>query len=507
MLAASFIVAHKREAIMESTRKVQATGALSAAIASAVVVRVGLFFDGTGNNRVNSRIGADCRAMAEVNEYEHITECRGCRDNPLSSYASALSNIARLFELYPDRPKAIAQAGQLNVYWPVYISGVGTTSKGSDSLWPGQSFGRGSTGVVAKAEQAIRKIGRCLDAFRTHNPDCCIVRLELDLFGFSRGAASARHFANEVLKRDKGGLDPLFNRYASAFSEDFAWGDDAVQLKVIGLFDTVAAVAGLLDMGSVRDSTNSQVNLYLPPGCAQQVLHLVARDEQRRNFALNSITPQWPREILLPGVHSDIGGGYHPQIREKVLVTRPRRCVVSCGTPKESTSAWIQAQADLQALDAGHWLDPEDSLASLQVECAEEDTTRLRGRCSLGLKSVVAACCLRRQVFGHLALVSLRVMHALACDEGVPFAPIGGQHELQLLPELFDINAKLIRYARGADYELDAREERMLRHRYIHRSAHWHSLIGRSGRLGHMWFVHAPQPGGRIRHPNRLQPG
>ncbi|MFS2157043.1 DUF2235 domain-containing protein [Pseudomonas sp. Pseusp122] len=489
---------------MKSTRKVQAAGHSPASVTSDVIVRIGLFFDGTGNNRVNSRIGADCRAMAEVNEYEHSVECRGCRDNPFSSYAAALSNIARLFELYPHQLKASREADQLRAYWAIYISGVGTTTKGGDSLWPGQSFGRGSTGVVAKAEQAIRKIGRCLEAFGTHNPDCRIARLELDLFGFSRGAASARHFANEVLKQGKGALDPLFSRYASAFSPDFAWGNDSVLLKVIGLFDTVAAVAGLLDMGNVRDAANRKVNLYLPPGCAQQVLHLVARDEQRRNFALNSIAPQWPREILLPGAHSDIGGGYHPQVREKVLVTRPRRCLVSCGTPWESTPAWAEAQADLQALDAGHWLDPEDPLASLQVECAEERANTVHGRCSLGLKSVVAAVCLRRQVFGHLSLVSLRVMHALACDEGVPFAPIGSRPELQLLPELFDINAKLIRYARGADYELDAGEELMLRHRYIHRSAHWRSLIGHSGRLGQMWFVHAPQPGGRILHPNQI---
>lgn len=472
-------------------------------------MRIGLFFDGTGNNRINSRIGADCRAMAEVNNNEHIAGCRGCRDNPFSSYANELSNIARLFELYRDQPTACQEGPSLNVYWPVYISGVGTTSKGSDSLWPGQSFGRGTTGVIAKVGQAIKKIGHCLEAFEMNNPGCLIARLELDVFGFSRGAASARHFANEVLKQAKGGLEPLLDRRTIALSPDFAWDNDSVQLKVIGLFDTVAAVASLMDMGNVRDAANKRVNLYLPPGCAQQVLHLVARDEQRRNFALNSIAPEWPREILLPGSHSDIGGGYHPQIRERVLLTRPRprRSVVGCSTANEATSAWGEAQRDLLALDASQWLDPDDSEASLQVECAEEFAMNGRGRCALGLKTVVAAACLRRQVFGHLSLVSLRVMHALACDEGVPFVAITSEPHLQLLPELLGVTDKLIHYARGGDYELDAAEERMLRHRYIHRSAHWSSLIGRSGRLGQMWFVHAPQPGGRVRHPNRLQPG
>lgn len=477
------------------------------AAASRVTVRIGLFFDGTGNNRINSRIGADCRVMAQVNNGEHIPGCRGCRDNPFSSYANDVSNVARLFELYPEQAKASYEGGVLKVFWPLYISGVGTTSKGSDSLWPGQSFGRGATGVVAKAGEAVRKLARQLEVFDVYNPGCVIQRLELDLFGFSRGAASARHFANEVLKQAKGALGPLLGRRAIALSDDFAWSNASVQLKVIGLFDTVAAVASLGDMGNVRDAANKKVNLYLPPGCAQQVLHLVARDEQRRNFALNSIGPEWTREIVLPGAHADIGGGYHPQVRERVLLTRPRRSVVSCATASASTQAWVEALEDLQKLDAGQWLDPDDPEASLQVECAEEVSTAANGCYALGLKTVVAAACLRRQVFGHLSLVALRVMHALACDEGVPFAPIAAQPHLQVLPELLGVTAKLIRYARGGEYELDAAEERMLRHRYIHRSAHWNSLIGRGGRLGQMWFVHAPQPGGRVLHPNRSQPG
>ena len=470
-------------------------------------MRIGLFFDGTGNNRINSRIGVDCRAMAEVNNDQHIPECRGCRDNPFSSYANDLSNIARLFELYREQPTARQEEEGFKAYWPIYISGVGTTSRGADSLWPGQTFGRGTTGVVAKAGQAIRKIGRWLEEFEVYNPGFVVARLELDIFGFSRGAAAARHFANEVLKQAKGGLGPVLDRRTLALSPDFAWDNGSVQLKVIGLFDTVAAVAGLRDMGNVGDAYNARVNLYLPPGCAQQVLHLVARDEQRRNFALNSVAPDWPREITLPGAHADIGGGYHPQVRERVLLTRPRRSVVSCGTANAATPAWAQALEDMLQLNAEHWLDPNDPTASLQVECVEEPGSAESGVCGLGFKTVVVAVCLRRQVFGHLALVSLRVMHALACEEGAPLMPIAAQHHLQLMPELLGITGKLIRYAQGGDYELDAAEERMLRHRYIHRSAHWNSLIGRSGRLGQMWFVHAPQAGGRVRHPNQLQPG
>lgn len=44
--------------------------------------------------------------------------------------------------------------------------------------------------------------------------------------------------------------------------------------------------------------------------------------ECRYNFSLNSIKPSYP-EISLPGVHSDIGGGYNPIEDSNVFLTRP----------------------------------------------------------------------------------------------------------------------------------------------------------------------------------------
>lgn len=117
------------------------------------------------------------------------------------------------------------------------------------------------------------------------------------------------------------------------------------------------------------------------------------------------------------------------------------------------------------------------------------------------------AVCLRRQVFGHLSRVHLRVMHALACDEGVPFEPIPLTQDLKLPPELEGIASKLIDYARGDPYNLSDDEEKILRWRYIHHSAHWSAAIGRLGSLSDAVFVHAPEPGGRILHPNIGQPG
>lgn len=474
-----------------------------------MTVRIGVFFDGTGNNRVNSQIGADCRAMAGMNNKAHSRECKGRHDDPGSSYSNDLSNIARLAGLYCRQPVAIHEHNDEHngwyVYWPVYVSGVGTISAGRDSFWPGQSFGRGATGVIAKVGRSMEKLGARLEAFAADNPGCVMDGLELDVFGFSRGAAAARHFVNEILKQRKGALEPVLNPRKVPLSADFSWDSGSVRIKFIGLFDTVAAIGSLKDLGNLRDACNRRVNLYLPPGCADQVLHLVARDELRRNFALNSVHPGWPREIVLPGAHSDLGGGYHPHMEERVMLTRPRWSTVACDIPREAIPAWQQAFEELHAMDTSQWIDPLDKDAAVFVVWEESPP---RTACSkTGVKSVMATVCLQRKVFGHLSRVHLRVMHALACDEGVPFQPVPDRQDLGLMPELQPITEKLIAYARGGEYQLDRIEEQILRRRYIHRSAHWGPALGRQGSVMDALFVHAPQRGARVRHPNIVVPG
>ncbi len=478
------------------------TGSSSAASALAVTVRIGVFFDGTGNNRINSQIGADCQAMAEIYNNAHIKECGGRHSDPNSSYSNDLTNIARLADLYRQQPQASNRGDGLKVYQSVYVSGAGTISGGRDSLLSGQGFGRGNTGVVAKVGKSIKKISDILGAFHTHNPGCVIAGLELDLFGFSRGAASARHLANEVLKRSRGALGPVLDRHKLPLAAGFCWDKGCVRLKVIGLFDTVAAIGGFSDLGNVRDAVNKRVNLFLPPGCADQVLHLVAGDEHRRNFALNSVAPDWPREIVLPGSHSDIGGGYPPQSVEKVALSRPRRSLVSASTPFDATDAWLQTHAEMAKLDVQRWIDPQDDTASIGVECVER-----MGQRGHGMKNVVATVMLERRIFGHLSRVYLRVMHTLACDEGVPFQPVPDSPELSLPPELRGIADKLVAYARGQGDPLSQEELQILYRRYIHCSAHWNGTMGRPGTLVDSLFVHAPARGGRLRFLNVSQPG
>jgi hypothetical protein len=58
-------------------------------------------------------------------------------------------------------------------------------------------------------------------------------------------------------------------------------------------------------------SSVSELGLALS-GVPQQVVHLTAGDECRENFSLTDITSSIGvgYELTLPGVHSDVGGGY-----------------------------------------------------------------------------------------------------------------------------------------------------------------------------------------------------
>jgi len=327
----------------------------------AVTLRIGLFFDGTGNNAANSAIGAQCRAPAlglgEQEALAMVQRCEAHHLDPDSSYANDVSNIWRLYDLYQEDSKAKAVAGELTAYFRVYVTGVGTTTGKPDTRFPGQAFGRGATGVLAKVDEGLTLLEKALVRFKDENPEGALAKLELDLFGFSRGAAAARHFANQILLRERGPLGTLRRAGKLGLVSGFDWRNDVV-INFIGLFDTVAAIGGWDDWGDPSDNVNGGIDLHLAPDAARQVVHLVARDEYRRNFALNQVSPPH-REIVLPGAHSDLGGGYPPLDSERLYPIRPRSNWVSRATSPFSTLAYQRAQGDTEYARQADLLDPQ----------------------------------------------------------------------------------------------------------------------------------------------------
>jgi hypothetical protein len=134
----------------------------------------------------------------------------------------------------------------------------------------------------------------------------------VSVFGFSRGATEARVFVNWLQSLCR--LDARMRRKDGGMS----LGGFDVQFDFLGLFDTVASVGVANSFGFFDGHgfwADAEESLRIPPGL--KCLHLVAAHELRRSFPVDSISvagslPEGCEEIVVPGVHSDVGSGYCP---------------------------------------------------------------------------------------------------------------------------------------------------------------------------------------------------
>jgi len=223
---------------------------------------------------------------------------------------------------------------------------------------------------------------------------------------------------------------------------------------------------------------------------------MVARDECRANFALSRIKPAFP-EITLPGVHSDIGGGYLAEAQERVLVSPMQVLEVPINTDVATTSIYRDAVNVKSQWLANGW--PSEFLEII-TPAASEVPQAQQDRLSPGRKRVYAALQLKRPVSGKLSLVYLRVMHQLAKEKGVRFDDIQGISELAVPQEL---QALCDRFVAG-DYSTTLQEERLLKLKYIHTSANWNHPLGRNDGSGlRAVYINAPtQNAIRVQHPH-----
>jgi type VI secretion system secreted protein VgrG len=447
-----------------------------------ITLRIGLFFDGTGNNQANAALTEQCRredaALFAPDELASLIQhCQqygfgqfeggGFNVAPDNSYGNAASNVAHLYRLYPDHATDGLPPGAEIGYVRVYLEGIGTRSSGKDSL-VGQGLGVGETGVVRRVKQAPAIIQKQLALFRESNPHTAIRSIEFDIFGFSRGAAAAHHCVNELLKPGRGLFEELLRGGRFGLVAAFDPGAD-VTLNLVGVFDTVAGIADVLRGDfTPADANNPGVNLYLPPGCARKVVQLRARDECRLNFALNSVLHDH-QQITLPGVHSDIGGGYPARARERVLLTPPQLVRLPLHRPLHTHPVWLQTRAQVLALRASGLAGD----GSIDIETWPVPQP-YRGRAQPREEDHFVTIKLDRPVRGELALISLRVMRALGVRHGVPFKDLEERPDLALPAELKPIAAHILDQALGGtEVSLDPSQERVLRGRYIHQSANW----------------------------------
>lgn len=264
-------------------------------------IRIGLFFDGTRNNKTN-------------------TNSKDKPSNKESSYYNDWSNVARLWDFY-DKDKRI------------YVEGIGTTDNSGDDT-QGYAFGSGFTGIPSKVWKGSNLLVDKIQSLQKAQADKQLRNVILDVYGFSRGAAAARHFtyllgkagyeatskrvgggrASKVIKVD------IFDKQVSV-RELPAGGQVGlkimelglkipmtnIRINMLGIFDTVSSYHPRYSVSPNFDNDVNQLGLN-NLGKATNVVHFTANDEIRENFSLTK-SPKGV-EKGLPGVHSDVGGSY-----------------------------------------------------------------------------------------------------------------------------------------------------------------------------------------------------
>lgn len=307
-------------------------------------ISLNLFFDGTQNNKTNTSLGGDFK------------EASSDKDD---SYNNEFTNVAKGYD-------AIDPSADNQVSW--YIEGIGTEDKESDSILKGVAQGTGDTGVVAKVAKGCLKGAQAIvDKLKGNIKPINI--LTVNVFGFSRGAAAARHFvhiANSkaaviytnsrkviqvsppeyikdgylIIKDKDGSKDKFISQHGYFGACLLAQGLEVkeIRFRFAGLYDTVASF-GLNHRGGFGiDNDTGQLGLdAIGNGKVQFALQLASDDEYRDNFDLTNInsTGLYGLEFTLPGVHSDIGGSYGIGEEISVLYCDPYDPYNNVNTHKE----------------------------------------------------------------------------------------------------------------------------------------------------------------------------
>lgn len=413
---------------------------------------IGIFFDGTGNNAFNTDSGPSHRFSSDS-----------------ESYRNSHTNIYRLFQRYQ---KEGVETGERYRQAGIYIEGVGTARGQQDRTVPDMSFGTGEQGVASKVEQSITRIRQVLAAASLEVSFSEITTITFDIFGFSRGATAARHLAN-LLHQDIGNKLHTSRRYLNHPS----LAPLLLRIRFIGLFDTVAAIALPANGMSTRSKNSGEIMLYLPIGIASRVFHIAAEHECRYNFPLSSVKPYYP-ELFLPGVHSDIGGGYQDEQQEDLLLSQPAYNTVTDSSPIEQTRIYQQTQREKTALENHVLWGPVMRSAEMSI-CHWQRPVPEDKRLGM-MKQVATAVRVRRRVKNTWAYISLLVMLDAAKDAGCHFDSHGIKEKIPA--SLDSILTKIIIQGRslraGKSFlKLNSQEIGIISRDYIHCSAHWNEVL------------------------------
>ena len=203
------------------------------------------------------------------------------------------SNACKFFHAYEDPNKnddVRKETGSL------YLKGIGTRARTFIGRTFSEAFGIGGH---QRVRQAMDRLENNIEAGDS----------VVDIAGFSRGAALALSFANEIADKMKN-----------------------LDIRYIGLWDVVG------EFGLPGEHVNAGHNLHMPPN-AHNVFHAMALDETRLLFPLTRLSGSAPatgvvlQEVWFRGVHSDVGGGNDNDTLNGVALNWLFQNAKRCGLP------------------------------------------------------------------------------------------------------------------------------------------------------------------------------
>jgi uncharacterized protein (DUF2235 family) len=202
-----------------------------------------------------------------------------------------------------------------------YTKGVGTRHGLIGKIFGG-AFGAGGHDRIREGQTAL------FANFRNGDED-------IDIIGFSRGAALALHFANMIAS--EGVSDPESGERLA----------EKPPIRFLGLWDVVAAFGIPIDIGIPFSRINLGYRLKLPDN-VKHCFHALALDELRQTFRPTRVNGGY--EVWFRGVHSDIGGGNDNEALSHIALRWMLRKAIKAGLPiRPGSDRMLDAKIDPNA--------------------------------------------------------------------------------------------------------------------------------------------------------------